>query len=147
MIESVRRQTYADFELLLIDDGSSDETPRIIDGYVALDQRIVRVGDSSKLGKVGAFNLGFEKSAGELVVFLGGDDILPDDSLQQRVAAFSGKIDPGEKTVGFFRLRTFSAQKKFDNMVLPKVGRGNRSGGTLMMSRALSDPDPRVLAF
>ena len=42
-IESILNQTYTDFELLVMDDGSKDETPEIIDRYAAKDARVIAV--------------------------------------------------------------------------------------------------------
>jgi len=138
MIASVQAQTYSDFELLMVDDGSSDRTGAIMDQFSANDPRIVKVGDSRRMGKVAAFNLAFEHSEGDFVMLLAGDDLIPPDSIEMRMKSLLDH-DPATRVVAFHRLRTFSEDKKFDGMVIPKAGRGNRSGGTLVMSRSLAE--------
>jgi glycosyltransferase involved in cell wall biosynthesis len=139
MIDSVRRQSYPDFELVFADDGSTDATADIIRSHMADDPRIALVGDGARTGKVVATNRAFARSRGDLISVLGADDTLPPDSLQIRAAAFCGAHDPSTATVAFFRLVTMSEAKRFDGMVIPRADTGNPSGGTTVLSRALAD--------
>ena len=52
-LESVLAQTYEDFALLLVDDGSTDETPAIAREYEAIDSRVTYVANAERLGMVG----------------------------------------------------------------------------------------------
>jgi glycosyltransferase involved in cell wall biosynthesis len=70
-IESVLGQTFADFELLIVDDGSTDSSRDVIAAYD--DPRIIKVFQENG-GQASAFNAGFEKSSGEVVCFLDSDD-------------------------------------------------------------------------
>ena len=78
-IQAVLAQTYADLELLLINDGSSDSSGSICDGFS--DHR-VRVFHQENQGVSAARNLGLARSAGEYITFLDADDIVPADYLQ-----------------------------------------------------------------
>jgi glycosyltransferase involved in cell wall biosynthesis len=64
-LESVLAQTYEDFALLLVDDGSTDETPAIAREYEAIDSRVTYVANAERLGMVGnsvhAFELARQK--------------------------------------------------------------------------------------
>ncbi len=72
-IESILAQTYTDFELLLIDDGSPDNCGKICDEYAAKDPRI-RVFHKENGGVSSARNLGLDHAKGEIVSFVDSDD-------------------------------------------------------------------------
>ena len=72
-IESIIVQTYKNWELLLIDDGSSDKSGSICDEYAKRDNRI-RVFHKSNAGVSSARNLGLEKAEGKWVTFVDADD-------------------------------------------------------------------------
>lgn len=74
-IDSILAQTYKDWELLLIDDGSPDRSGEICDEYAATDNRI-RVYHQSNAGASSARNKGIEKAQGEYIVFADADDIV-----------------------------------------------------------------------
>lgn len=80
-IESILSQTYSDWELLLIDDGSPDDSGRICDEYALKDPRI-RVLHKENGGVSSARNLGLDNACGEYVTFVDSDDWLSNDSLQ-----------------------------------------------------------------
>lgn len=79
-VESVRRQTYSDWELLLIDDGSTDATPALCD-RLAEDPRI-RVFHKPNGGVSSARNLGLREAAGEYIAFLDADDRFAPEALE-----------------------------------------------------------------
>lgn len=87
-VDSILAQTFTDFELLLIDDGSSDNSGIICDDYVAGDSR-VRVFHKPNGGVSSARNLGLDNARGEWIVFVDSDDILPEESLSIRFEAAS----------------------------------------------------------
>lgn len=72
-IDSILAQTFTDFELLLIDDGSKDNSANICDEYAAKDQR-VRVFHKQNGGVSSARNLGLDNASGEWVTFVDSDD-------------------------------------------------------------------------
>ena len=78
-IESVLRQHFEDWELLLIDDGSSDETQQVIQLY-ANDHR-VRIFQTSKIGLPAVANLVLRECRGEYVIRLDGDDVFDENIL------------------------------------------------------------------
>ena len=83
-IDSCLQQTYRNWELLVIDDGSEDETVRVVREYQRRDGRIhltcVTLGGVSK-----ARNRGIESAEGEYIVFLDSDDWLEKDALEQLI--------------------------------------------------------------
>ena len=72
-VDSIFAQTFADFELLLVDDGSPDNSGKICDEYAALDPR-VRVFHKPNGGVSSARNLGLENARGEWISFIDSDD-------------------------------------------------------------------------
>lgn len=149
MIESVTAQTESALELIVVDDGSTDDTAAKVAALAARDPRI-RVVAEGKLGKVAAFTRAFDESRGDVIVLLGGDDVLTPESIAVRARAVrSARSADSPRVVAFSRLVTFSDDPKFDGQVIPRdARRGARSGGTLAMSRelaALAFPVPTEL--
>lgn len=83
-IESVLRQSYRDFEILVVDDGSTDDTPGRIRPY--LDR--VRYLPKPNGGTGSARNLGIAEARGEFVAFLDGDDLWLPRKLEIQMEAF-----------------------------------------------------------
>lgn len=79
-IESVLNQAYEDYELILVDDGSTDSCPQICDQYGCKDSRI-RVIHQKNRGVSSARNTGLSVSKGRYIVFLDSDDVLCADVL------------------------------------------------------------------
>lgn len=80
-IDSVLSQTFQDFEIILVDDGSTDSSGEICDEYVTKDDRI-RVIHKANEGVSIARNIGIEMTSGELLMFLDSDDFLYPDALK-----------------------------------------------------------------
>ena len=80
-VDSILGQTYADFELLLVDDGSPDSCPQICDEYAARDPR-VRVIHKPNGGLISARNAGILAARGSYVCILDGDDWAREEMLQ-----------------------------------------------------------------
>lgn len=77
-IDSILSQTFTDFELLLIDDGSKDHSGSICDEYAKTDSRI-RVFHKENGGVSSARNIGLDNAKGEWVSFVDADDIIEQD--------------------------------------------------------------------
>jgi glycosyltransferase involved in cell wall biosynthesis len=84
-MESILRQTFSSFELLVIDDGSSDRSAAIADRLASRDHR-VRVLRRSHEGLSPALNAGIAAARGEYVARMDADDISVPDRLQKQVA-------------------------------------------------------------
>lgn len=84
-VESILYQTYTDFEILLVDDGSPDGCPTLCDQWAEKDSRIV-VLHKENGGLSDARNAGLKKATGDYVVFIDGDDFwFRKDSLEKLV--------------------------------------------------------------
>ena len=90
-IESVEAQHFGDWELVLVDDGSTDDSAAIAAVYAAKDARILLLApDRTKRGAAAARNRGIAAARGELVAFLDADDIYGPEKLAHDVTALDG---------------------------------------------------------
>lgn len=87
-VESVLDQRYGDWELIVCDDASSDETPQLVSAFGARDARVRLVRAQSNVGPAGARNLALERASGELVAFLDADDRWHPDYLAEQLTLF-----------------------------------------------------------
>ena len=115
-IRSIQKQTYSTWELVIIDDGSKDETSQIIKGIK--DDRIF-YDHTCHLGLEHARNRGLEKAKGEFIAFMDSDDLWAPTKLQKQVAYFvenpnisftlTGGYEfttPGEPLVYYYKQRS-----------------------------------------
>ncbi len=85
-IRSVLGQTYKDFELILIDDGSTDATPAILDAFPPIDGR-VRVIHQKNRGLSESRNVGVKNARGEYLSWLDADDWMEENALEKMIGA------------------------------------------------------------
>ncbi|MFC0771498.1 glycosyltransferase family 2 protein [Terrimonas alba] len=81
-IDSILNQTFADFEFLILDDGSTDSSVKIINSYC--DQRIVLVQNETNLGITASLNKGINLARAGLIARMDADDISYPDRLQKQ---------------------------------------------------------------
>lgn len=91
-LDSILSQSFTDFEILLVDDGSRDGSGAVCDEYAAKDGR-VRVFHKENGGVSSARNLGLDHTEGEWVYFVDSDDRLIPDGLQVLVDCISDEVD------------------------------------------------------
>lgn len=84
-ILSVQKNTFKDWEMIIIDDGSTDNSMELISGITQEDLRI-KVFKQSNLGGGLARNKGIEEARGQYLLFLDSDDLLTEKCLEQRVS-------------------------------------------------------------
>jgi glycosyltransferase involved in cell wall biosynthesis len=84
-IQSVMRQTYSNWEIIVVDDGSSDETSETVRQFTDLRLQYHRIEHTGTIGAVR--NYGIKRSKGEFIAFLDSDDLWLPGKLQQQVDA------------------------------------------------------------
>lgn len=80
-IMSIVKQTYNNIEIIVVDDGSLDDTPQIIDRLATIDNRIMPI-HQRNAGVSAARNTGINKSIGDYLTFIDGDDYIAPDFIE-----------------------------------------------------------------
>ena len=113
-IQSILNQTYRDFELIIIDDGSSDNSWEIVKFFQKRDSRIKAIRQSNNRGVAATSNHGLELAAGNYIARMDADDICLPDRLEKQVhfleshfatGILGGRMrfmDENGKLLGFF---------------------------------------------
>lgn len=91
-LDSITKQTFTDFEVLLINDGSTDKSGIICDEYAAKDSRF-KVFHKENGGVSSARNLGLHNAKGEWITFVDSDDLIEEDALKNFILTNSDQID------------------------------------------------------
>ncbi|MDQ3101430.1 MAG: glycosyltransferase, partial [Bacteroidota bacterium] len=107
MIASVRSQTYLNWEMIFIDDASTDGTPEMITAIAQEDDRIRLHFLHQNCGANHCRNLGIETARGDYVIFLDADDLLGEDCLRSR----AGIMDSDELDLCVFTMEVFRGKK------------------------------------
>jgi glycosyltransferase involved in cell wall biosynthesis len=121
-IDSVLRQTYRTYELIVCDDGSDDRSPQLISGYASRFPDLVFPVIKQNGGVASALNAAFSASKGELISFLDADDLFAPEKLALVVKAFVANPRAGlvaNRMVKFADNGTISG-------LIPQVGRLDR---------------------
>lgn len=90
-IRSVQAQTYKDWELILVDDGSSDGTCQILAEAALADPRIKFFRSRRNMGAAVSRNVAIQESSGRYVAFLDSDDLWRKEKLEQQLAFMAAK--------------------------------------------------------
>ena len=86
MLDSVRSQTHADWELWAVDDRSTDNSPVILEEYATRDSRIKVLRNSVNVGPGASRNRAIEAAQGNIIAFLDADDIWHPEKLTRHLA-------------------------------------------------------------
>lgn len=84
-IKSVINQSYPYWELIVIDDGSSDHSFSIIQNFSVKDERVRTIQNKKNMGVSKSRNLGIEKSKGDWIAFLDSDDMWVEKKLEKQI--------------------------------------------------------------
>ncbi len=93
-VDSVLAQTYQNLQIILVDDGSPDDSPQICDAYGAMDRRVLVIHQENG-GVSSARNAAIDAAMGEFITFIDSDDCVAPDLVEQLLAAsrrFGGGI-------------------------------------------------------
>lgn len=84
-IKSVINQTYKDWEMIIVDDCSTDNSPNIVKPYVENDPRIKYIRAKSNKGVSCARNIALDQAKGQFIAFLDSDDIWNENKLEKQI--------------------------------------------------------------
>ena len=125
-VESILKQTFDDFELILVDDGSPDQTGVIADKMALRDARI-KIIHQKNGGVMAARHAGAKAASGDWVCFVDSDDALPMDALQNLYAGTKAR-EIVEMVVGFrdgVKIKTFDATYSLEDYRYDTIARRN----------------------
>ena len=125
-VESILKQTFDAFELILVDDGSPDQTGVVADKIALRDVRI-KVIHQENGGVMAARHAGAKAASGDWVCFLDSDDALPKDALQNLYAGTKAR-EIVEMVVGFrdgVKIKTFDAGYSLEDYRYDTIARRN----------------------
>ena len=116
-IKSVLSQTYKNWEMLIVEDASTDKSLEVISEYVQEDHRIKLIQNSSNIGAASSRNKAIEYANGKYIAFLDNDDIWFSDKLEKQIALMENEnilmsysayetIDKEGHTIGYFSVPT-----------------------------------------
>lgn len=91
-IESILNQTYTNLEIILVNDGSPDKCPEIIDSYKKKDSRIITIHQKNG-GQSSARNTGIKRASGQYISFVDSDDELHKDFYKSLIESFNDNVD------------------------------------------------------
>jgi glycosyltransferase involved in cell wall biosynthesis len=122
-IDSVLSQTYQNFELLVIDDGSTDDTSQVLESYGSR----LKVLKQAHAGAEAARNLGLEYARGEFVAFIDSDDLWYADRLSSQLLCFNrvgvGLVFGNAALVDYRQTPPRRLKRTFFDNVRPSRGR------------------------
>lgn len=133
-IQSVLNQKRVNFELIIVDDGSDDATPNVLSDFRQFAN--IKILSQPKKGKNAAFNKAFYESNGDYFTFFAADDIMPEWSLYIRKNLLERAKNPYAVSCG--KILTFSVDRKFDGILIPKKHIPNLSGGAIMFPKTIA---------
>jgi teichuronic acid biosynthesis glycosyltransferase TuaG len=143
-IDSVRAQTFQDWELVIVDDASYDGTTALISRYAAEDERIRLIRRAEKGGVSVARNHGVTASTGRFIAFLDADDSWAPTKLDHQLK-FMEEHKATLSATGFRRFSTLDSPRRLQTAPLRVtfdhlVGKNIVSLSTMMIDRDTSGP-------
>ena len=84
-IDSILVQSYSNFEILIVDDFSVDDSWRIISDYMKMDSRVIGIKLSKNVGAAQSRNIGIDKATGRFIAFLDADDYWLPNKLERQI--------------------------------------------------------------
>ena len=113
--KSLQRQSFTDFEWLVVDDGSSDNTEELFEKWSKENNNFqIRYYKKENGGKHRAINFGLDKAEGELFFTVDSDDYLTDDALY-KVNEWEKSLDKNKKFAGIVANRGYEKDKTINN--------------------------------
>ena len=86
-IDSVLNQDYKNFEFIIVNDCSSDNSYELLKQYKEKDKRIILINNKKNMGLSGSRNIAVERASGEYIVYLDGDDSFYENTTLSKIDA------------------------------------------------------------
>jgi len=139
-LDSILRQTLAELELLVVDDGSTDDTPHIL--QACSDPRVAVIRNEKNLGVVATLNRGLEAARGEFVARMDADDVALPNRFQKQVDFLRGSPRTGLcgtwfRTIGAGRATTVRPPTAAEDVAARLFYESPLAHSTVMFRRAL----------
>ncbi len=125
-IESILAQTHTDYELIVIDDGSTDDTQVMLNEFVGLER--ISIVKQSNQGASAARNNGIKQARGRYICFLDSDDVFTPDHLEKTasdisrqpdIQAFSSKLQFKRKSTNYIKpFKAYNNTQPLDEYLL-----------------------------
>lgn len=115
-VESILRQTFRDFEFIIVDDGTTDESRQYLEGLT--DRRIRIIRNETNIGITKSLNIGFREARGKYIARMDGDDVSLPKRFEKQLACMKSHpnaIACGTKTAKIGR-RTFALRRGMEDM-------------------------------
>lgn len=128
-LSSVLNQTYNNIEIIIIDDGSTDNTKKIIKKFK--DNRIKYIKLKKNKGPGYARNIGIKKSKGEFIAFQDSDDIYHKDKLEKQII----NLKKNNSDLDFCKICLYSNNK--DKIVFPTLKQENKIFNNLILDELI----------
>jgi len=139
-VESVQRQTYRDFEIIIVDDASEDDTKEIVKGLLNDQVKYIRL--DTNHGGSGARNIGINAAKGKYVAFLDDDDFWLPEKLERQVEVMKRSPQVGVVYTEWLQLEngrtyTYKMKPKYRGNIYKHLLAGNcvPGGGSTVLAR------------
>lgn len=132
MLDCCLNQTFKGWEVIIVDDGSTDDTLKIIESYLKRDNRVkIYKREREPKGSVICRNIGFENSCGKYIIHFDADDLISNTCFENRVAFMEKHAECD--------YASFPAKKFTDRNKLPKITDGGEIFGVPHSGDLLKD--------
>lgn len=139
-IDSVLAQTFQEWELIVVDDGSRDDTAKVMQRYLDLDKRIIYIRNEVNMGANCARNYGISHAKGRFLAFLDSDNYWKHDKLQKQFSAL--RNSEASTALVFCRVEVRGNGKKW---LLPCWGFREEEVGNRLLKRNMIDTNTVLL--
>ena len=118
-LDSILSQTYQNLEVILVDDGSIDNSSKIVDDYAKKDSRI-KVIHQQNAGQSTARNNGIKKATGDYISFIDGDDEIKPSFINDLLSTFNDNTSLSVCGIHYKRLKTKTAENVYIKPLRPR---------------------------
>jgi glycosyltransferase involved in cell wall biosynthesis/putative flippase GtrA len=115
-IDSILDQSYKNLEVILVDDGSTDDSGLVADDYAKKDSRIKMI-HQKNAGQSSARNIGIKKATGEFISFIDSDDEIKPDFINDLLSAFTADTSLSVCGMHYKRLKAKTAEDVYINPI------------------------------